>query len=257
MTIKATQGFSPDQFWDQAFLPSADAVNEQPDRYGRYLFDPSDIQAHVEVATFGGTHYSGWTFTAASAGTLIKTTPRAMILDAASSTADQGPAVQRVEPILTVVAGKKYGMLTRFKVTDTITKCQYLIGLAEVLTAFHASGVIVDELVIGVGHDVTSIAVDDNGAFLMTSNAGADVEQNQIGEITEATELWAGFVADGATSAKGWINGVWDDVDIATDQLPAAGSVLYPSVDCLSEGTNDPILEVTHLEYRWEQDMTI
>ena len=173
------------QFFEATGLPTIGQTDSHPDLYGRYVFDPSHIQEIVEVTTFGGTHYTGYTFTKASTGTLIKTTPEALILDSASASADQGPAIQRKEPIITVATGKKYGMLTRYKVTDTITKCQYLIGLAEVLTAFHGTGVIVDELIIGVG------------------------------------------------------------------------SVLYPSIDCLSEGTNDPILEMTHLEYRWERDFTI
>lgn len=257
MTVKATYAGCPDEFFDQAGLPSADACDEQPDRFGRYVFNPSHIKVIVETAVHGGTYYEGYTFTQAnSSGTLIKTTPGAVILDSASGTDDYGPAIQRDEPIITPVAGKKYGMLTRYKVDDHITTCQYLIGLAEVLTAFHAAGVIVDSLVIGIGHDVTSIAADSDGCFLMTSNGAADVTQTNIGTLTTAEESWVGFVADGAKDANGWLDGVWSP-NIAIAQLPAAGSVLYPSVDCLSEGTSQPVLTLTHLEYRWERDWKI
>ncbi len=256
MTVKGTYAGSPDQFFDMAGLPSADACDNQPDRFGRYVFNPSDIKVIVETAVHGGTYYKGYTFTQAnSSGTLAKTTPGAIVLDSGTATADYGAAIQRIEPIITVVDKMKYGMIARYK-TTFLPLTQYLIGLAEVLTAFHGSGVIADSLIIGIGHDVTSIASDSDGCFLMASNGAADVQQTNIGTLTTATESWAGFVAEGAKKAEGWLDGVWSS-NIARSQLPAAGSVLYPSVDCLSEGTSQPVLTLTHLEYRWERDWTI
>ena len=255
MTVKGTHAGCPGQFFEQAGLPSADACDEQPDRYGRYLFDPSHLKVMVETAVHGGTYYEGYTFTAQDTGTIAKTTSGAIVMDAGATDADDGPAIQRDEPIIKVVAGKKYGMIARYKATN-LTKAQYLIGLAEVLTAFHSTGVIVDEIVVGIGADATSIAADSDGCYMMASNAAADVQQTNIGTLTTNSESWVGFVVDGAKVMKGWLDGVWS-ANEEINQLPAAGSVLYPSVDILSEGTSQPVLTLTHMEFRWERDWTI
>ena len=257
MTIQGTYGPCPDQFWDQAGLPSADACNEKPDLFGRYLFDPSHIKAIVEVATFGGTHYTGYTFTQATTGTIAKTTPRAIVVDSASSTTDQGPFMQREEPILAVTAAKKYGMLARFKITDTFASNQYFIGLAEVLTALHGTGDFDTKNFIGFGHEATiTIAGDADGVWFVSSGSDATPSTSSIGTSVEDTEVWVGFVCTGATEARAWKDGVWSSSKVVT-KLPDATTALYPSLDVLSEGTTDPILTLTHWEFRWEQDMTI
>lgn len=258
MTIQGTYGLCPNQFWDQAGLPSADACNERPDQFKRKVLDPADIVWAAEVTTFGGTHFDSLVVTAATTGTITLTTPGVLLVDSAATAADLGVCVQTKNPWLAVTAGKKYGVLSCYKVTDTLIGAQYFNGLMEIVTATHGSGVFVSKDYVGYGADATTIASDSDGCFFVRDSADSGTEATtNIGTLVEDTYAWVGFVVDGISSARVWLNGVWYATTIAT-KMPAAATALYPTFACLCEPTtSDPILAVSHFEARWEVDTGI
>ena len=234
-------------------LPSPEMCDESPETFRRKMFDPADIAWVAEVATFGGTHYDSVVVTAANTGTITLTTSGVLIVDSAGTAADYGVCVQTKQPWLTVAAGKKYGVLARYKVTDTLIGAQYFCGLAEIETALHASGVFASKDYVGFGADATTIASDSDGCFFCrdSANSGTEATTN-IGTLVEDTYAWVGFVVTGAAEARVWLDGVWYATTLTT-KLPAAATALYPTWDCLTEPTTtDPILSVSHFEARWE-----
>jgi hypothetical protein len=241
-------------FWNGAGLPSPAQCELHPDTYKRKVFDPADIAWVAEAATHGGTHYDSVVVTAATTGSIVLTTPGVLIVDSGATAADRGPCVQTKQPWLTVATGKKYGVLTRQKVTDFLIYSQYFNGLAELVTAMHSSGDFVTKNFIGFGHEDSTSAADGDGCYFCNSGSDAADVTTNIGTLVEDTYAWVGFVCTGASSCRVFLNGVWYASTLKT-KLPDVGTVLYPTWDCLGElTTNDPILSVSHFEARWEEN---
>lgn len=224
-------------------FPPLEAMRLNPEQWHVDIDDFSYFPVEAQAATDGGTVYPGWTLTQATTGSAALATdePHALALDSGSSTQGQGANLQKKGVSWTVAAGKRCLFLARFKVTDTIAKCQGFVGLSDSETQIFASNELNSSHLAGFftnGSSALKIATH-NGA-----TSGVQTQSDSVATLVEDTYLWAGFVLTGAASLKAFVDGV--AIDAITSDLPAADTDLFFSLACLSDGTNDPILTIDY-----------
>lgn len=184
-----------------------------------------------------------WVSTQATAGTsaVATTAPGALLLDAASTTANQGIQVQRLRSPFLPAAGKSIWaewLINLTAATPPVTRAQLFVGLAEADTTIFASGS--QTTANHIGWRINT------GGLLVTTFASnkASTEATRTGPtLVAATDIRLGFRYDGdADSVTQYVNGVATGTAIATASVPKV--VLYPSLACLSDGTDRPQLLV-------------
>ena len=194
-------------------------------------------------AVVTGTTMTGWTVTAATAGTVAITAGAAggiLEIDSASSTAAQGANVQYDTALFKPAAGKHIWYECRFKVVDTFDKGQLFIGLAEIDTSIIAAGSISTANHIGfLG------ATGNAGTLVLAGNKATAATTVACSAIAEDTWIRMGFFVNGITSVHHYVNDAIASTTLATANIPIVG--LAPSFVCQSDGTNDPILHVDYV----------
>jgi hypothetical protein len=195
-------------------------------------------QSYDATATTGD-----YVATAATSGTAAVSTafPGALILDAGATTANQGMQVQRAKSAYLPAAGKSIWFEALIQLTATtppVTRAQLFVGLAELDTTIFASGS--QTTANHIGWRINT------GGLLVTTFAcnKATVEATRTGPtLVAATDIRLGFRYDGsADTITQYVNGVATGTAVATASVPKV--VLYPSLACLSDGTDRPNLIV-------------
>lgn len=183
-----------------------------------------------------------WVSTAATAGTSALSTAETGVLelDSASTTQGQGIQVQRVKSPIVLKANTKTWIEFPVKVVDTFDKAQLFIGLAESDTSIIASGALST-----ANHLGWKCETGDAGVLTFEGAKASAAGTASAATIAEATYIRLGLFIDGVTSAQQYINGVATGDAIATANIPIV--VVYPSLVCLTDGTNDPIMHVRPL----------
>lgn len=212
---------------------------------GHYLFD--DMKWFREDEP--------WASDAATTGTvstLAGSDIGEMLVDSAAGGADQGINVQFGATLVKPLANRKIYYETRIKVIDLVTEAQLFIGLSEIDTTIFASGENSSANHIGFEANATSIAGTSYGGAgklqFFGEKAGtrntpptADVGLN-VHTLVEDDYVKLGFIIDGVTECKVYVNGVFTKDVIPTANIPIVA--LSPSYACLGESTSDPILTV-------------
>jgi|SRR5690349_14396242 len=212
-----------------------------------HLLDPTkgiflneDFQSYDAAATTGD-----YTLTAATTGSaaISTTIPGALAIDSGATTANQGANVQRLKSAWIPAANKSIWAEFNVLLTATtppVTKAQLFVGLA-------AS----DTTIIGAGAMTTNNRIGWeilNGGLLQTTFTcdKAGTEATKTGPLlVAATTVALGFKYDGvADTVQQYVNGVATGTAVATANIPKL--VMYPSFVCQSDGTDEPILNVSY-----------
>jgi hypothetical protein len=214
----------------------------------------------------GGDHE--WVIAAAVAGTAADITSTAGIvaLDSASSTADQGiTQFQAYRGTTTIpfkpAATQKIIFETRLAIGDgAVSYTQMFAGLSEIDTTIFATGANTSTNHLGFEMNALTQAGTVGTAGYANfygekagtrntaaANVGLDVHlftDAGTGGAAEFTTGWVklGFIVDGITNCKVYVNGIYTGDIIPTANVPIVGMV--PSFACLSEGTADPIMQI-------------
>lgn len=181
--------------------------------------------------------------TQAAAGTaaVSTTAPGALLIDAGSTTDNQGLNLQRLKTGFVPAANKSIWAefyVTLTATTPPVTKAQLFIGLAASDTSIIASGAQTTNNRIGWqildgANLVSSFTCDKAGTASTTTGH----------TFVAATAVKLGFRYDGvADTVQQYINGVATGSAIATANVPKV--VMYPSFVCQSDGTDRPNLIV-------------
>lgn len=208
-----------------------------------WLQDPS-IGYHYfdDFLTFGAST-GGYVVTNFTAGTAVvgDGPGGTLIMDAGSSTADQGVQVQLKGESFTPAAGKDIWFETKLSMTFP-TKIQLFAGIGEHDTTLFATGEnsMANHIGFEMGATVQGGAsagkIQFYGEKVGTRGTVADVHT-----VVSATSVYVGFFVDGVTSATPYVNGVAATA-LATANVPTVDMCL--SLACLSEGTSQPVLTV-------------
>lgn len=210
-----------------------------------YLHDPTigymwdeRWQSFNTVSTTGN-----WVSTQATAGTaaIDAAAPGRLKVDAGSTTSGQGMNLQATKAIFLPAANKS--IWAEFKIimtasTPPVTKAQIFVGLAASDTTIIASGSQSTNNRIGW-------QIETAGLLQMTFTADkAGTATTKTGPLlVDATAVKIGFFYDGvADTLQQYINGAPSGTAVATANI--SKSVMYPSIVCQSDGTDQPILYV-------------
>lgn len=169
----------------------------------------------------------GWVITQVTTGTLSTPTSLeggVLVADSAgNTTADNGVNVQLVNNVWKTAAGRKIWFEARVKMNDATD--QYFVGLAAPgTTAIIASGALQDTAdKVGFFHHAASTndKISTVAARTSADDATADVADN-----TDGTYMTVGFVLDGLTSVKFYVNGTLVETGTTVANLPNAAMCL-------------------------------
>lgn len=212
------------------------------------LFDPTvavylneQFQSLNTVSTTGD-----WVGTAATTGSAAVSTSviGAVTLDAGATTAAQGYQLQRTKSAFLPAAGKDIwfeATINLTAATPPVTKAVLFVGLAESDTTIFAAG-----SQTTANHIGWRIATGGNLALTFASNKASTEATATAATLTAATDIKLGFWYDGTgDQVYQYVNGVQTGSAVATASVPKV--VLYPSLACLSDGTDQPKLTVKAL----------
>lgn len=185
-----------------------------------------------------------WVSTQATSGTaaIDTTAPGRLKIDAGATTSGQGMNLQRTKSAFIPASGKD--LWAEFKVlltasTPPVTKAQLFVGLAASDTTIIASGSQTTNNRIG-----WQIQTGENLALTFTVDKAGTGTTATGATLTAATAIRLGFKYDGtADTIQQYINGVATGSAIATTYIPKL--VVYPSLVCQSDGTDQPVLYVS------------
>jgi hypothetical protein len=197
-----------------------------------------------------------WTITQATAGTAAPSDAvgGVALLDCNSTTADQGIQMQGISEAFQPLAGVTIFFECRLKVTDTIAGAQFFAGLAQEDTTVFAAGANTTDNHIGfemnaltqagtVGTAGTANFYGEKATARNTAAADAGLD---VHLFVEDTYVKLGFVIDGITEARVYVDGA-DTMDrIVTANIPtAAAGIMTPTFVCQNEdGATDPIVSL-------------
>lgn len=208
-----------------------------------YLHDPSiGVMLDERWSSYNAAATTGdYTLTQATAGSAAISTavPGALLIDAGSTTDNQGANLQRLKSMFLPAAGKDIWaefLVTLTATTPPVTRAQIFVGLAASDTTIIASGAqttsnrigwqILDGALLA-----SSFTVDKAGAASTTTGH----------TFAPATAVKLGFRYDGAAdTVQQFINGAAAGNPIPTTNIPKLA--LYPSFVCQSDGTDQPNL---------------
>jgi len=133
--------------------------------------------------------------------------------------ADDGVNVQLTNCMVKPAAGVKIGFEARVNVVDAGDD-QYYIGLAGVDTTLIAAG-IMDDVVDKCGFYRIAASTADKISSI-TARTSADDATADVAALADATYTTVGFVIDGLTSVKFYVNGVLVETGTTTASIPNA-----------------------------------
>jgi len=181
--------------------------------------------------------------TQATTGTaaISTTVPGALLIDAGSTTAEQGANIQRLKSAFVPAANKSLWYETTILLTATtppVTKAAIFVGLAASDTTIFASGLQTTNNRIGWQIETTG-----NLTTTFTSDKAGVATTKTGPTLTAATAVKLGFYYDGrADTVQQFVDGVASGTPVATTHIPKV--VVYPSWVVQSDGTDRPNLIV-------------
>lgn len=207
-----------------------------------YLHDPSiGVLFDWDGTSYSTAANTDWTGTAAVTGSAATSTvvPGAVTLDAGATTANQGFQIQNLKAGFIPAANKSIWFESRFRLTAAtppVTKAQIFVGLAASDTTIIAAGAMTTNN--RIGWEILA------GGLLQTTFTcdKAGTEQTKTGPLlVSATDIRVGFFYDGvADTIQQYVNGAALGTVVTTGSVPKL--VVYPSVACQSDGTDQPNL---------------
>lgn len=199
--------------WDGA--PVLQTILDPTDRF--YYFN--DFLGEIDSTTG-----DGWTLTATTTGTIAGVAEEggAIIFDSAgNTTADDGIEAQLKNCMVKPVAGTTIYFEARVKMKNTGDD-QYYIGLAGVDTSLMATGV-VDDVVdkCGFFRDSGIVPADDKLSTII-SRTSTENESADEASVADNTYVKLGFVINGLTDVKFYVDGVLVQTNTTTASIPNA-----------------------------------
>lgn len=211
-----------------------------------YFFDPSiGILFDWNGTSYDATATTGdWVGTAATSGSAAMSTtiPGCLAIDAGATTDNQGFQIQAKKAGFLPAAGKSLWWEALLHVTAStppVTKLQFFSGLAASDTTIIAAGAMstnnrLGHMILDGGLLVTTFTADKAGAA--TTKTGPT--------LVAATDVRLGGYFDGAAdTVQQYVNGATSGTAVATANIPKA-ALIYPSVVCQSDGTDQPIVNL-------------
>lgn len=215
------------------------------DRFGYF----NDFMGEIDV-----TSADGWTLTQVDTKGSIYGDPAAaggviIFSSATGDSADDGLNAQLKNCMVKPAAGVTIRFEARVKVSDATQ--QWFFGLAGADTTLIASGVL-DDVVDKAGFFHHAAGTDDKVSSVVSRTSTEDITAD-VADVVDDTWMKIGFVLDGLTSVKFYVNGVLVETGTTTAALPNAVMCLsavaqYESADellsvdwvrILSEGGRD------------------
>ncbi len=176
-----------------------------------------DYLGEIDVTTA-----DGWTITAVTTGSIIGDVTEqggVLIFDSAgNTTADDGVQAQLGNCMFLPVAGVKIFFEARVKMNDATD--QYYIGLAGIDATLIAAGVI-DDVVDKCGFYHAVAGADDKISTVISRTTVEEITHDVAANV-DNTYVKLGFVIDGLTSIKFYVNGVLVETSTTTASIPNA-----------------------------------
>jgi len=183
---------------------------------GIAFFD--DFMGPIDV-----TSADGWVITQVTTGALAPVVTHdggALLVDSAGHTsADDGVNAQLTNCLFKLAAGRKLWFESRCKFKDAGDD-QYFMGLAGVDTTLIAAGV-VDDVVDKAGFFRHAASTADKISSIV-SRTSAEDSTADVADIADDTWVNLGFVLDGLTSVKFYVNGTLVETGTTVANLPNA-----------------------------------
>ena len=183
---------------------------------GFHFFD--DYMGPIDITTT-----DGFIITALNSGVIsaVATVPGGVLLvDSAGFTAnDDGVNVQLPNCMVLPAAGTTIRFEARVAMKDTGTD-QYFIGLAGIDTTLIAAGVL-DDTVDKVGFFRHAATTADRLSVVTARTSDEDVDADKA-TVVDNAYIKLGFVIDGLTTVKWYVNGVLVHTSSVTDQIANA-----------------------------------
>lgn len=193
---------------------------------GFYYFE--DYLGPIDV-----TSGDGYVITQVSSGAIAPVTDEdggVLLVDSADNgAADDGVNVQLTNCMFKPVAGRTIRFEARVKFKDAGDD-QYYIGLAGVDTTLIAGGV-VDAVVDKCGFFRHAASTADKISSICSRTSTEDITAD-VGDIVDDTYVKLGFVIDGLTSVKFYVNGVLVETGTTASAIPDAVMCLSYVAQC-------------------------
>lgn len=193
---------------------------------GFYYFE--DYLGQIDV-----TSGDGYTLTKVTTGAIsaVATEDGGVLLvdSAGHGSADDGVNAQLTNCLFKPAAGRTIRFEARVKFKDAGDD-QYYIGLAGVDTTLIASGV-VDDVVDKCGFFRQAASTADKISSICSRTSTEDITAN-VGDIADNTYVKLGFVIDGLTSVKFYVNGVLVETGTTAAAIPNAVMCLSYVAQC-------------------------
>ena len=193
---------------------------------GFYYFE--DYLGPIDVTSGDG--YTLTTVTTGAISAVADEDGGVLLVDSAGNgTADDGVNAQLTNCMFKPVAGRTIRFEARVKFKDAGDD-QYYIGLAGVDTTLIAAGV-VDDVVDKCGFFRHAASTADRISSICSRTSTEDITAD-VGTIADDTYIKLGFVIDGLTSVKFYVNGVLVETGTTTAAIPNAVMCLSYVAQC-------------------------
>ena len=183
---------------------------------GFHFFD--DYMGPIDITTT-----DGYIITAVTSGAIsaVATVAGGVLLvdSAGNASADDGVNVQLPNCAVIPSAGKTIYFEARVAMKDTGDD-QYFIGLSAPMTAIIVGGIL-DDTVDKVGFFRIAASTADKISVVTARTSDEDVDADK-GDIADNTYVKLGFVIDGLTTVKWYVNGVLVHTSSVTAQIANA-----------------------------------
>lgn len=188
----------------------------------------NDYLGEIDVTTA-----DGYVITAVTSGGISPVTDEdggVLLVDSqGNASADDGVNVQLTNCMFKPAAGRTIRFEARVKVVDAGDD-QYFIGLAGVDTTLIAAGV-VDDVVDKCGFFRHAASTADKISSICSRTSTEDSTAD-VGDIADDTYVKLGFVIDGLTSVKFYVDGVLVETGTTTAAIPNAVMCLSYVAQC-------------------------
>ncbi|MBW1931465.1 MAG: hypothetical protein JRI56_00260 [Deltaproteobacteria bacterium] len=180
---------------------------------GVYYFN--DFLDEIDI-----TDDDGWAITTTTSGAIVPSATDdggAIVFDSAGhASADDGIEAQLTNCLFKSASGRKIWFEARVKMNDATD--QYFVGLAGIDTTLMASGVL-DDVVDKCGFYHEAASTDDK-ISTVTARADADDKTTDVADNADDTYVTLGFVIDGLTSVKFYVNDTLVETGTTAANIP-------------------------------------
>jgi len=196
----------------------------------------------------------GWVLTTVTSGTIALSATEVggalVVSSGAHNAADDGAQAQLLNCRVLPVAGTKIAFEARVQMNDATD--QYFVGLAATDTTLIAAGVL-DDVSDKAGF-FHAVSETDDKISTVTARAAADDATSDVADNADGTYVTLGFVIDGLTSIKFYVNGVLVETGATVASIPSAAMCLSLVSQIEATGAN---AELTIDRVRVAQDVRV